>query len=668
MQKTKSKKQFNKTKIIITDQSIKNRLDSSYNEKPEKAILEYIWNGFDAEASNVFIDYSFPQKVNGFSFGYPDLEIRDDGKGWNIENESMTNLFLVSPKKHIAYKSLPQGKEGIGRFTFYSFANSAKWETIFNKKHFSLALQADSLNECEWKEESKNTNLSKGTRISFSGISEKLNEEFFEKDLIHAIKQEFCWFLKLFPARKIFINGEVLDISDSIEKEIDEELEIGEYTFDIKLVQWKLKPFKESSKYYFLDKDGMESFNDTSGLNYKSDEFFHSVYVKSDFFNDHTYWEEVGRDRLGSLLPEAKIMADRKETYKKLVKKITERAENMRKPHLKKVSRDKVEEWKKKGILPKVTNLGLDQKEYEKIIQSVYVTAPRLFSDSSDEQRKVILRFFSSLMSTEEKDFILKILDEVYKLSEKDKGSLGELLERATLSNIIRTLKEIDNRLNILNSLEEILLNTDKSFDTKEVVHLQKILDQNFWVFGEGYRLFSSTEGAISKTLVKFKNDILRKEKESIETKSRKELDLFLTKTEITSEITTSIIVEIKRPSVTLGKDQLDQIKEYMDIILQEPACNGKKAKWIFCLIGCDYNKKIVDEIASHKSWGEEDEGLAHILEDGRIKLYVKKWSDIINVDQKSKYKYLQDKLQLELKNIDDKNSEEIVKEIVNKK
>jgi len=179
---------------------------------------------------------------------------------------------------------------------------------------------------------------------------------------------------------------------------------------------------------------------------------------------------------------------------------------------------------------------------------------------------------------------------------------------------------------------------------------------------------FSTTEGSIKKTLEKFKDQILRKQDEKIATTSRKELDIFLTKTETTSKMIRNIIVELKRPSINLGKNELDQIKEYMRIVLDEPSCNGNKMQWTFYLIGCKYNQIVEDEIESHKSSGDERDGLVHIMKGGSAKLYVQKWTDIINVNQKSKYSFLQEKLKIELEKLDNYSSQEVTEEIIGSK
>jgi hypothetical protein len=654
-------------KIIINTQSIKNRL-RGYGDKPAESMLEYIWNGFDAGADNVRIDYLFPTKADGVSFGYPDLSITDDGFGWDIENIKATNLFLVSPKEASSDKSLPQGKDGVGRFTFYSFAKKATWETVAKDRKYRLILETDSLDDYKLEKECSNITISKGTKVSFNVFSDRLTEDFFNIDLVKAIKLEFCWFFKLYPQKSIFLNGNKISEDDMISKEQKVSIDIEGYAFELDLIQWILKPTREFSKYYFIDKKGREAFAKTTGLNYQSDEFHHSAYVISNFFNQVKNKTDFAEDDKNALPLETEKQKLNKKIFKELSDEIKKRLELMRKPFLRKLSRIRIDEWKTEKILPDVEQYGLDQGEYEKIVEEIYVAAPQLFKNGNDEQRKVLLRFFSSLLVSEERDDLLKILDQVFKLSSEDKKTLSGLLERTTLSKITHTIKEIDDRLNVLTVLEEILFDRDKSKYTREVDHLQKILDANFWIFGENYRLFSSTEGSIKNTLVKFKNEILRKEDEEVKTKSRKELDLFLTKSEQTSGELRNIIIEIKRPSVKLGKKELDQIKSYMETILKEASCNGSKIIWVFYLIGCDYDDYIKGEINTNKGWGEKSNGLAFYNEERDAKLYVKKWSDIINVEQKSRYKYLQDKLNVELKKTDGKNVDEVVDGVLKNK
>ncbi|KKS31878.1 MAG: hypothetical protein UU93_C0013G0033 [Candidatus Amesbacteria bacterium GW2011_GWA2_42_12] len=643
------------TKIDITSESIKNEL-KNFKDKPANSILEYIWNGFDAGANNINLNYSFSINAGGMSFGYPKFEIIDDGTGWNLDNDFTTKLFLVSQKKNSPYKSLPQGKDGVGRFTFFSFAQSATWESVFGEKKFKLRCSADTLDKYISEKLEEEINLEKGTKVSFDVVSSKLNEVFFEKDLKKVIAEEFCWFIKLYPQKNIYINGEKIAFDGLVYNTENHKLSLLNNDFDLDIVQWRSKPTREYSKYYFLNSSGIESFKRTSGLNNKSDDFYHSVFVRSNFFDNFEYRENCDDvDNGQNILP---IFEEKKKVFNELLGNIKDILEKTRKPYLRKISAERISEWKEKHILPKVCDLGINQEDYDSVVKEIFVVAPQLFTNSNDDQRKFILNLISSLLSTEDKNLILKILEQVYKLSDEEKKDLENLLDRTTLSNIIKTIKEIDHRLLVINSLEVILFG-DESRYVKEVDHLQKILDENFWIFGDGYRLFSTTEGAIRKTLTGFKDSILRREVEPIVTQSKKELDLFLTKTDITTTITRSIIIEIKRPSVKLDKKEYEQIFEYAETIIKEKSCNGETIFFTFYLVGTDFGEHIQRQIEAMETRGEKQSGLAFVF-DRRHNLYIRKWSDII-LEQKSRYTFLQEKLNIEMKCLDGKAIDEIV-------
>lgn len=98
--------------IQITNQSILGEL-RTYEKRYSDAISEFVWNAFDAEASCVDINYSFPEVANGSGFGYPDLEIIDDGTGWDMSDPSLVSTFLDSKKRahKQSYKSIPHGRK-----------------------------------------------------------------------------------------------------------------------------------------------------------------------------------------------------------------------------------------------------------------------------------------------------------------------------------------------------------------------------------------------------------------------------------------------------------------------------------------------------------------------------------------------------------------------------
>lgn len=114
-----------KHKISANSKSVTNAgITSDYKQ----AIAEYIWNGFDAGASRVYIDY----EANGLG-ALTSLSISDNGSGIKHDTIEFTfGAFLDSQKtKTFQRTSDVRGKKGKGRFSFSQFATKATWDTTY---------------------------------------------------------------------------------------------------------------------------------------------------------------------------------------------------------------------------------------------------------------------------------------------------------------------------------------------------------------------------------------------------------------------------------------------------------------------------------------------------------------------------------------------------------
>ena len=650
--------------IQINDSSILSEL-KKYKDKPELVLSEFIWNSFDANAKNVHIEYSFKGDV-----GYPMLSISDDGDGWNMGSKSTSvTTFLDSEKRNLKspYKSLPHGSRGMGRFSFYTIADSVEWESNCNGKKYTLILRSSSISKYDLHEESIETSQLCGSKVSFNVNSTLLTPDFFENRLKKDLLRRFAWFLVLYPEKHIYINDELLKYDEMIEKTSDEHILLGDCNIPVKLIQWKSALVdKEHSNVYFIDNDGNEIFKVGSGLNNKSDVFFHAAYVKSDLFKNYT---PSGDEReVGDLRQLTLDHSDRRmvNTAKKEIRRLLE---EFRKPYIEKISHGFVNKLKEERVMPPSSILRIPEQDFSELIRQTYVIAPEMYIGASPNNKKMILSLMASLMGTPESNLILKTIEGIYDLSDRQRLLMEELLDRTSLGGIIDTVGEIKHRLQTLSDLETLVYDSEKYRDTLEVKHLQRILDNEFWVFGEEYRLVSSTEGAIKKTIEKFASTVLSIENYDSVSESRKEVDLFLSKSIVTprsgrpSEVH-NIIVELKRPSVKLGKEQLNQLQEYRNKILEDPLCKSPNMRWTFILVGRDFadDDVINDAIETNRANGEFGRGLVEHLPKKNSKMYVRRWSDIIECELRPQYSYLQQKLNMNFEDYNlDASHEEIV-------
>lgn len=100
-----------KQKVTVTDNSIKSGVTSD----AKKAICEYIWNGFDAHAQHVSVEYE------ATSLGaITSLVIKDDGEG--IDRATLSDTFGryqdSVKKKSFQWSSQVKGHRGKGRYSF----------------------------------------------------------------------------------------------------------------------------------------------------------------------------------------------------------------------------------------------------------------------------------------------------------------------------------------------------------------------------------------------------------------------------------------------------------------------------------------------------------------------------------------------------------------------
>ena len=638
--------------LTINEESLKNELQL-YKDKPYVALFEYIWNSFDAQATEVDINFDIPDSGIGY---LKNLEIKDNGKGWDV-NSLDTKTFLSSHKSEEKQKNktLPHGKWGRGRYVFIWFSD----QLVVNSSNKSLTLHKDIKLEI-----SQETNNSTGTSVNLINLDERLSNALLDTNqLKKELALEFCWFLEQNSIYQIRINGEKLTYDFLIKKDVL--LKKGDFSADLQasldddlevhVILWNDKP-REFAKFYFIDKSSnVELFTKFTSLNKQKDDYWHSVYIKSAMFTSND------QENLDANDDQQQIDFDKgaNRIKKRLLDEIRKKLIELRKPILAELSQEIVRELHSEEIIPKLEDFGvLDTDSFDDLLKQVFVIAPFLFIGKSKEEKKFLCAVLAGLLSSQEKNLISVILQQIQELTLDEQNDLLDILNRTSLSNIVRTIKEIDSRLQVLSDLEKLLFDYRKS--TLEVKHLQEVLNLNPWIFGEQFRLFRNTEGALNKTLYDYAKNILSIDNPEIITDSRKEVDLFLVKTmEENESKRNNVVVEIKRPSIKLGKGEYDQIENYALTITKEPICNGNNTHWDFILIGDDYDDYVNVKIEQARNFGEESKGLT-FNDSGKSKIYVRKWSDVLN-ELSYKMKYLKDQLQIESKKLASENPSQIV-------
>jgi hypothetical protein len=171
---------------------------------------------------------------------------------------------------------------------------------------------------------------------------------------------------------------------------------------------------------------GEEIYKDYTTLNKKSDDYFHSVYIDSDFFRDFDFKSFENEEQV-ALFGSAKSSPE----YRFLIKELNDYLKNKRKPFLREYADRLIESLEQDGIFPKYTTAHeteLVKPKLIRLIKILYEVEPKLFSSLNIDQKKMVIRLFDLMLKTNEKEGIFNLLNEIISLEEEDCQELKEAL------------------------------------------------------------------------------------------------------------------------------------------------------------------------------------------------------------------------------------------------
>lgn len=645
-----------KRKVNITNNSISNTVTKDVN----KAICEYLWNGFDANASQLSIRYT----KNAFNI--TSLEIQDNGEG--IDRSSLQETFGCfqdSQKLHTyQWSSQIKGKKGKGRYSFNCFASKADWVTVYKDKeshyirHKITIKKGDNQNYDDNEQETKSSSVKRtGTTVSFSDIN--LPSDFFESEVfLDYLKKEFAVFLFLNKAqyKEILINGEKLDYEDVIEDSDNKVIKIDEggniFYFNVTYIRWKEK-MKENYCMYFLDSSQTEKYERTTTFNNKDTKFHHSLYISSDYFN-HFKENVTGEKNLFG----ADNTSPNDKVFKSLVKKLKCFLEDKQKKYVAEVA--------SKNLLVKYQNKGIirqPQNDYDKIlvedlkktISVMYEVQPKIFTNLKDDQAKTLVGVVELLLQTDKREDLISIMESVVNLSDDERHNLASVLKTTDLARITDTIRLIQNRIRTISALK-VAVNPTNGMN--EVDDLQKLIEQSFWIFGEEYNIVTQAEPDFNQALIEYLDKLYdtvpgtsksNYSKDKIEHPDvNKEMDLFAFRQNIQNSIIDNIVVELKHPKVKLGEKELSQVKTYMNVIMSDSRFNASNMRWKFYLVGNDFDSSnyIQNEMRNAINWGKKNL-VCHVDNNGiQYEIFVIKWSELF-ADFEIRHNFLLKKLEM---------------------
>ncbi len=620
-----------KYKISPNNKSV---LNSGLTDDYKRAVAEYIWNGFDAGATCVEIVFN----ANGLG-GVDDLHIEDNGSGIDYDMLPETfGTFLDSNRTTAIHRtSNVRGRKGKGRFSYNVISGGASWRTRYRDqngelKEFEITIYSSNRAEYEVTEPvavSSSGNKATGTSVHFLEMRPGFTEDNFTGDSFREfLSSEFAWFLELNREKdySIKINGVVLDYSNLIGEAEARNIVIGEYNFQCNFIRWTKKI---GDKYYFylMNDQLQEVSKELTSFNNKATTFHHSIYVTSSYFNNFV-WEKIPASRLDGMVNQGDAI------YRRLLKELRKYLAQKEKEYIRAVgAAELIAQYERDDVLPKFSDDRYGRarkKDLIEAIQGIYYVQPKIFQNLSTEQRKTMVGFLNLLLDSNERNNLIEIIEGVVHLTSEERAELAATLRATSLSRINSTISLVKNRLLVVEGLKRLVFDLEKF--TTERDHIQKIVEENYWLFGEQFSL-ASADDLMATALAEYTYKLDGKAQKGSFTAedARRRPDIFTFRERPLSDyphssiLEENIIVELKRPSLIIGKEQFRQIEDYRDIILGEPKFNSQRRRWIFIVVG-----KEVDDFIKNLYGSFEDKnkpGLVNLI--SNFEIYALTWDDV---------------------------------------
>lgn len=608
--------------------------------KPIPALAELIWNSCDGDATRVDVE------IEHNELGQHAITVRDDGDG--IPRDDIERLFGSlggSWKAHGARSKrlgrILHGKEGKGRFKALALGRVADWTIVFreadNLFRYTATVIRDDLVDVRVSEVKQVSTPSRpGVEVRITELDRAYRS--LEPDqATNSLAQIFALYLTDYPNLSIYVDHQRVDPSLLIanrQKIALADIVEGEKRFpaEVELIEWN----SGSDRWVFLCSEDGFPFNRIAPTFHAPGAVF-SAYIKSQF---------IANLHQDGLLELSDMSAPLQVAYDEAVDRI--------KTHFREreatAARSEIDQWKVEKVYPypdePVTPVErAERKVFDIVALNVNKHLPE-FSESNRQTKAFQLRMLRQAIERGPDELQL-ILREVLNLPPRKQHELAKLLEEADLGNIISASKLVADRLKFIHGLEALLFSQKSKELLKERSQLHRMLaENNTWVFGEQFNLTVDDQ---SLTEVLLKHRKLIGEDVSIDSPVKRIdgrtgiVDLMLSRSvpQNRADEREHLVVELKRPSVKVGANEIMQVEKYAYTIADDERFRHLHTRWSFWVISND-----IDAFAAVKTrQKDKPRGLISQTEDGKIEVWVKTWSEII-AECKARLSFVQEHLQ----------------------
>jgi hypothetical protein len=602
-----------------------------------------VWNSVDADAENVWVNF----RSNPLG-GLEEITVRDDGTGIPLEIGSEHKFASLggswkAKSLRTGRRRLIHGKNGEGRFRAFALGGIVTWETTYRDSDglhaYEITGSVAEPGKFQLSDLKKAAEISTGTTVHIRNLVAEQDGTLLAPEFTEHVSRVFAPYLLNYRDITLAVNGKLLDTHEIVSRR--KEYELGPIVLQdghkiaasLEIVEWKSITGRA---LYLCDENGFALSERSPDV--RAPGFHFGAYLKS------RYLSELDE---GALLD-----IDMAEGMDALLDAARARLAEYFKQREREKTKALISAWKAEGVYPYPDRSSSTTEEKARQVFDICAVTVHDYIDGFENQTQPVRALsFRLLREAIESDSpaLSKILSEVLKLPLTKQKEFSELLEKAKLTNIIDTVKEIDHRITLVTGLRALVCNSTIRDSVKEREHIHRMVESNPWLFGEQFSLGRSETGLTN--LLREHLRLLRRDTRILEPvlqsggKSGR-IDVMLAKLVKVSgrRDDNHLILELKRANKRLSQTDFLQIFEYATAVIQNPQFDKTEVSWDFWLVGVETD----DNLHQLCHAADRPAGCAHIFRPHQAKIWIKTWGEILH-DCLSRHEYIRQKLDLEV-------------------
>lgn len=548
-------------------------------KRPLGGLSELLWNAVDADATEVAADVV----LNALG-GVDAVEVRDNGTGITRQQADTYFSHLGGSWKKLATTTeggrTLHGQAGQGRWSAYGLGEVVRWTSVARQAtgeiaEISIVGRRQSLNVWDVEGPFPGTSPT-GTTARVEQLTGAALKAVEQDGVISQLTTTFALTLEQYPIA-ITWRGRRLDPASIQSRRHQVPLDVEGVDGPVELVVIEWSPPQKNRLLHLCDGGGASLHAVRAGIHAPGFDF--TAYLRWDGFRHRTAdlaFSDLGLEPISSI-----VEAARNELRRYFGQRAQERGLEL------------VAAWKADRSYPYDDSPRDEVETAEREVFDIAAVAAASAVEGIDTRaRKLSLRLLREALESRPGS-LHEVLRGVLDLPDDQINELRDLLDKTSLSAVIAASRRITDRLDFLLGLEQLVFG-DLRKRLLERSQLHRVLASETWVFREEYAL--TADDVTLRTALKDHIGLLGREDltpgdvedEVVDTTgARVVVDLMLSRiVPQTRAHREHVVIEIKRPTVHVGIEQLMQIQKYALAVARDGRFAMTDTRWEFWIVG----------------------------------------------------------------------------------